>query len=173
MSQSSSRRGVFRVVEGLRAGALAGISAAFGRAGTERFGWADRASARPQSVARRRAGEVAPILTIRSCSTARAGFTSQRDRAVDGHYSEVHWLPTFAWMAAVAIDRRGEVATLYVRVECRVGPQRKICTSSISRWASGNEATAARAAASSVHSSSMIAPGASLRLQIERTTPSR
>lgn len=25
-------------------------------------------------------------------------------RAVSGHYSELHWLPTFAWLAAVAID---------------------------------------------------------------------
>ena len=35
---------------------------------------------------------------------ARRLYEASVDRAVDGHYSEVHWLPTFAWMAAVAID---------------------------------------------------------------------
>jgi hypothetical protein len=31
-------------------------------------------------------------------------YEASVDRAVDGHYSEVHWLPTFAWRAAIAID---------------------------------------------------------------------
>jgi hypothetical protein len=35
---------------------------------------------------------------------ARRLYEASFDRAIDGHYSEVHWLPTFAWMAAVAID---------------------------------------------------------------------
>jgi DUF2891 family protein len=31
-------------------------------------------------------------------------YGASADRAVTGHYSELHWLPTFAWMAAMAID---------------------------------------------------------------------
>jgi hypothetical protein len=31
-------------------------------------------------------------------------YAAGADRAVSGHYSELHWLPTFAWMAATAID---------------------------------------------------------------------
>jgi hypothetical protein len=36
--------------------------------------------------------------------SARRLFDASVDRAVNGHYSEVHWLPTFAWIAACAID---------------------------------------------------------------------
>lgn len=35
---------------------------------------------------------------------ARVLYESSAQRAYTGHYSEVHWLPTFAWMAATAID---------------------------------------------------------------------
>jgi hypothetical protein len=35
---------------------------------------------------------------------ARELYEASADRAFAGHYSEVHWLPTFAWMAATAID---------------------------------------------------------------------
>jgi hypothetical protein len=35
---------------------------------------------------------------------ARRLYEASADRAVSGHYSELHWLPTFAWMAATAID---------------------------------------------------------------------
>lgn len=31
-------------------------------------------------------------------------YEASAGRAVTGHYSELHWLPTFAWMAATAID---------------------------------------------------------------------
>jgi hypothetical protein len=31
-------------------------------------------------------------------------YEASADRAFGGHYSELHWLPTFAWMAATAID---------------------------------------------------------------------
>ena len=36
--------------------------------------------------------------------SARALYSASADRAFQGHYSELHWLPTFAWMAATAID---------------------------------------------------------------------
>jgi hypothetical protein len=36
--------------------------------------------------------------------SARRLYGASADRAVTGHYSELHWLPTFAWMAATAID---------------------------------------------------------------------
>lgn len=36
--------------------------------------------------------------------TARRLYDASADRATAGHYSELHWLPTFAWMAATAID---------------------------------------------------------------------
>ena len=49
--------------------------------------------------------QVARILNDSSLlDRARRLYEASVDRAVDGHYSEVHWLPTFAWMAAVAID---------------------------------------------------------------------
>ena len=35
---------------------------------------------------------------------ARRLYEASANRAVAGHYSELHWLPTFAWMAATAID---------------------------------------------------------------------
>ncbi len=35
---------------------------------------------------------------------ARRLYDASVDRAVTGHYSELHWLPTFAWRAATAID---------------------------------------------------------------------
>jgi hypothetical protein len=35
-------------------------------------------------------------------------YEASADRAFAGHYSEVHWLPTFAWMAATAIDAAQE-----------------------------------------------------------------
>lgn len=35
---------------------------------------------------------------------ARRLYDASADRAAAGHYSELHWLPTFAWMAAIAID---------------------------------------------------------------------
>jgi hypothetical protein len=35
---------------------------------------------------------------------ARRLYGASVDRAVTGHYSELHWLPTFAWTAATAID---------------------------------------------------------------------
>lgn len=35
---------------------------------------------------------------------ARQLYEASANRAVAGHYSELHWLPTFAWMAATAID---------------------------------------------------------------------
>lgn len=35
---------------------------------------------------------------------ARRLYEVSADRAVAGYYSELHWLPTFAWMAATAID---------------------------------------------------------------------
>jgi hypothetical protein len=35
---------------------------------------------------------------------ARRLYEASVDRAVTGHYSELHWLPTFAWTAATAID---------------------------------------------------------------------
>jgi hypothetical protein len=41
---------------------------------------------------------------------ARRLYEASVDRAVTGHYSELHWLPTFAWMAATAIDA-SEAAT--------------------------------------------------------------
>jgi hypothetical protein len=37
-------------------------------------------------------------------SHARRLYGASVDRAVTGHYSELHWLPTFAWTAATAID---------------------------------------------------------------------
>lgn len=37
-------------------------------------------------------------------SSAQRLYEASVDRAVTGHYSELHWLPTFAWMAAGAID---------------------------------------------------------------------
>jgi Protein of unknown function (DUF2891) len=36
--------------------------------------------------------------------SARRLYEASVDRAVSGHYSELHWLPSFAWMAATAID---------------------------------------------------------------------
>jgi hypothetical protein len=39
---------------------------------------------------------------------ARRLYEAGVDRAVSGHYSELHWLPAFAWMAATAIDRSEE-----------------------------------------------------------------
>jgi DUF2891 family protein len=38
---------------------------------------------------------------------ARRLYEASVDRAVTGHYSELHWLPTFAWIAATAIDAAG------------------------------------------------------------------
>lgn len=38
---------------------------------------------------------------------ARRLYEASVDRAITGHYSELHWLPTFAWMAAMAIDASG------------------------------------------------------------------
>lgn len=35
---------------------------------------------------------------------ARRLYVASADRAWAGHYSELHWLPTFAWMAASALD---------------------------------------------------------------------
>ncbi len=35
---------------------------------------------------------------------ARRLYEASADRAANGHYSELHWLPTFAWIAATAID---------------------------------------------------------------------
>jgi hypothetical protein len=40
--------------------------------------------------------------------SARRLYEASADRAVTGHYSELHWLPTFAWMAATAIDAADE-----------------------------------------------------------------
>lgn len=37
-------------------------------------------------------------------SSAQRLYEASVDRAFTGHYSELHWLPTFAWMAAVAIE---------------------------------------------------------------------
>jgi hypothetical protein len=37
-------------------------------------------------------------------NSARRLYEASADRAVSGHYSERHWLPTFAWRAATAID---------------------------------------------------------------------
>lgn len=37
-------------------------------------------------------------------SSARRLYDASAGRAVTGHYSELHWLPTFAWMAAGALD---------------------------------------------------------------------
>ena len=31
-------------------------------------------------------------------------YEASAERAFAGHYSELHWLPTFAWMAAAAIE---------------------------------------------------------------------
>ncbi|MBV8117354.1 MAG: DUF2891 family protein, partial [Candidatus Eremiobacteraeota bacterium] len=31
-------------------------------------------------------------------------YEASAERAFTGHYSETHWLPTFAWDAAAAID---------------------------------------------------------------------
>ncbi|MGA9273012.1 MAG: DUF2891 family protein [Candidatus Cybelea sp.] len=45
--------------------------------------------------------------------SARPLYEASIDRAVTGHYSELHWLPTFAWMAATAIDA-AEAPTRYV-----------------------------------------------------------
>jgi hypothetical protein len=42
---------------------------------------------------------------------ARRLYEASVDRAVTGHYSELHWLPTFAWTAATAIDA-SEAATM-------------------------------------------------------------
>lgn len=42
---------------------------------------------------------------------ARRLYQASVDRAVTGHYSELHWLPTFAWTAATAIDA-SEAATV-------------------------------------------------------------
>lgn len=39
--------------------------------------------------------------------SARRLYEASADRAITGHYSELHWLPTFAWTAATAIDRSG------------------------------------------------------------------
>ncbi|HEY2476773.1 MAG TPA: DUF2891 family protein [Candidatus Cybelea sp.] len=36
--------------------------------------------------------------------SARRLYEASAERAVTGHYSELHWLPTFAWMAAAAIE---------------------------------------------------------------------
>jgi hypothetical protein len=36
--------------------------------------------------------------------SARELYEASVSRAVIGSYSELHWLPTFAWMAATAID---------------------------------------------------------------------
>lgn len=36
--------------------------------------------------------------------SARRLYEASVDRAFTGHYTELHWLPTFAWMAATAID---------------------------------------------------------------------
>jgi hypothetical protein len=41
-----------------------------------------------------------PTLVRAACALYEASV----DRAVSGHYTETHWLPTFAWDAAVAID---------------------------------------------------------------------
>lgn len=42
---------------------------------------------------------------------ARRLYGASADRAINGHYSELHWLPTFAWRAATAIDA-AEAASL-------------------------------------------------------------
>ena len=42
---------------------------------------------------------------------ARRLYEASAHRAYAGHYSETHWLPTFAWMAAGAIDAFGAAAS--------------------------------------------------------------
>lgn len=48
---------------------------------------------------------------------ALALYESSSPRAFTGHYSEVHWLPTFAWMAATAIDASAAEAAKQSRGE--------------------------------------------------------
>jgi hypothetical protein len=43
-------------------------------------------------------------------ASARRLYEATADRAITGHYGERHWLPTFAWMAATAIEA-AEAAT--------------------------------------------------------------
>jgi Protein of unknown function (DUF2891) len=63
-----------------------------------------------------RAAALASIAPALSDSTllesARRLYEASADRAVSGHYSELHWLPTFAWMAAAAIDAAEGAGTL-------------------------------------------------------------
>jgi hypothetical protein len=55
-----------------------------------------------------RSGTLAAMARTLSDSTllesARRLYEASVGRAVTGHYSELHWLPTFSWMAATAID---------------------------------------------------------------------
>jgi hypothetical protein len=45
-----------------------------------------------------------PLADSTLLKSARRLYEASADRAVMGDYSELHWLPTFAWMAATAID---------------------------------------------------------------------
>ena len=45
-----------------------------------------------------------PLRDAALLACARRLYEASADRATRGHYSELHWLPTFAWMAATAID---------------------------------------------------------------------
>jgi hypothetical protein len=55
-----------------------------------------------------RAAALAAMAYTLSDSTLLAGarrlYDASVERAVTGHYTELHWLPTFAWTAATAID---------------------------------------------------------------------